>query len=394
MHIDLRFWIDCAVWGMALAWLVRIGTALRMLPGVPDLGKESTEDSAAGTVCVIVPARNEEKSIEATLRMLLAVEGVAVEILAVDDRSEDGTGAIMEQVAVEARAQGKNLRVMHVDALPAGWMGKTHAMALAARQTQADWLLFTDADVLFSADSVRRAMVFGEKARAEHIVLYPTVVVKSFGERMMISFFMALSVWGARPWRIADDRAKRDSIGVGAFNLVRREVYEAIGGFEALRMEVLEDLQLGRSVKAAGYRQRVAFGKDMVRVRWAEGAAGVVRNLTKNAFALASFRPLVLLAICGAVLALGLLPLLGLLGGIAGWLATAAMFVSIALLYAAYRRQTGIAWGYVLVFPLAACVFAFAMLRSMVLALMQGGVVWRGTLYPLAELRRHARPLW
>ena len=131
----------------------------------------------------------------------------------------------------------ERLRVIHHRELPAGWLGKTHAMWTAANQAKGEWLLFTDADVLFKPDSVRRAMAYAEAERADHIVVFPQMIMKRPGEFMMIAFFQTMFVFGHRPWKVADPKSK-DHMGVGAFNLIRRSSYESVGSYEALRMEV------------------------------------------------------------------------------------------------------------------------------------------------------------
>jgi glycosyltransferase involved in cell wall biosynthesis len=381
-------------WVIALAWTVSTAIALRKLPGIPDLldAKYEAAIADAPLIAVIVPARNEAADIEATLRSLLAMEGVRLEILAVDDRSTDATGAIMDRMATEASAQGKNLTALHVSELPAGWMGKTHAMALAARRATATWLLFTDGDVLFAKDSLLRAINFAESERADHVVVFPTLILKGFGERMMIAFFQGVSALFSRFWRIPVEGAK-ESLGVGAFNLIRTDVYREIGGFESLRMEVLEDLRLGVEVKRRGFRQRVAFGRDLVRVRWVVGAAGMIRNITKNFFAAFRFRVGLTLVACAGLALFCLGPFAALAGS--WWLrgSTALVLLMLLLLYRYYRQYTGIATWYAVTFPVAASLVLYAILRSMILTLARGGVVWRGTLYPLAELRKNAGPL-
>ena len=398
VHMHLLLIATITNWCIANGWMWRTAIALRKLPAVPNLLAERYAAWLPATeqplLCVIVPARNEGNAMEATLRSLLAVEHLNVEIIAVDDRSTDGTGAIMDRMAAEALACGKNLRVIHVEHLPEGWMGKTHAMALAARQTNAPWLLFTDGDVVFRNDSLSRAMQYVTQEQADHLVLFPTLILRAFGERMMISMFQTLALWAARPWRIPDPRAKRDYIGVGAFNLVRREVYTAIGGFETLRMEVLEDLRFGYQIKREGYRQRVAFGRDLIRIRWAEGALGIMRNLTKNFFAMFRFRPLLLLGACAGMAVVCIGPFAGLFGPFWMRLASLMMMAMLCQLYVYYQRFTGIGVYYVVLFPVATCLLLFTIVRSMVLTLVRGGVEWRGTRYPLKELRKHAGPLW
>ena len=162
-------------------------------------------------------------------------------------------------------------------------------MWTAANQASGDWLLFTDADVIFKPDSLRRALAYAESQRADHVVLFPRMIMKRPGEYMMIAFFGTMFMFGHRPWKVADPSTD-DHMGVGAFNLVRRSVYDAVGGYEALRMEVLDDMKLGKVVKRAGFAQRNVFGGDLISIRWAHGAFGVVNNLTKNFFAVLSFQ--------------------------------------------------------------------------------------------------------
>ena len=385
----LAAWLE---WAIALGWASRAVVTLWKLPQVPNLLSGDPPaplvEGEEPLLTVIVPARNEAAVIGETLRSLLATEGIRLEIVAVNDRSTDTTGAIMR--AAESSAGGR-LRVIEVTALPPGWMGKTHAMALAARDCTTPYLLFTDGDILFAPDALARAMRFVLAEQADHLVLLPTLIIQSLGERVMIAAIQVMGSFGLRLWKIADPRA-RDSLGVGAFNLVRTEAYRAAGGFEGLRMEVVEDLRLGYELKHAGYRQRVVFGPGLVRVHWAEGAIGIVNGLTKNIFAVFRYRTwLVLPAILG-VAALGLGPVAGL-----GWAATrAACLVSIAamvLLYARLRPNTDAGVACILLMPVAVVLIVYAMLRSVVVTLAQGGVVWRGTRYPLKQLRQMAGPL-
>ena len=389
-------------WLIACMWMGRSAQWLRGLALVPDL-HDARYAAPASTgnarLTVIVPARNEGKAIEACLRSLLATVEVRLEILAVDDRSTDATGAIMDDMAAEAACSSSLLecrhamRVLHITELPAGWMGKTHAMGLAAAEATGDWLLFTDGDMLFAPDVLARALRFAELEQADHVVLYPTMIFKSFGERMMLAFLHAMSIWGPRPWKISDPEAKRDYIGVGAFNLVRRTTYDAVGGWGAQRLEVLEDLRMGFTVKRAGYRQRVVFGRDLARIRWAEGAIGVVNNMTKNLFAVFRFNvPLATLAL-SSIFLLCLLPFAALVFGrvaVGPYLLT---MLALVALYSRYYRFGLPRVAYVLTFPAGAVLFLFALAQSISRTILQRGVTWRGTFYPLAALRKHAGPL-
>ena len=224
-------------------------------------------------------------------------------------------------------------------------------------------------------------------SRADHVVVFPTILMHTWSERMMIAFLQVLSVWAMRPWKVPDPRARRDAIGMGAFNMIRRDVYDALGGWEALRMEVVEDLALGRRVKASGYAQRVAVGVDLVSVRWANGAFGVVENLTKNLFAFFGFRPALLLAFACGITMFTLFPLA--VVWVSPYPAAVLMrAIALFLLYQQAGKYHHFSAAQLPMFPLAAVLLLYALFRSMAVALWRGGITWRGTFYPLSELRR------
>jgi glycosyltransferase involved in cell wall biosynthesis len=397
-------------WGVGLIWAARTVGWLRGMSRLPDLLQQTPRASSHRSLSVIVPARNEGEAVAAGLRSLLASKGVDLEVIAVDDRSTDETGAVMDSIQIDSirndalvRAQGAagvTYVVEHVRELPAGWLGKPHAMARGAELATREWLLFTDGDVVFAEDTLARALSYIESERADHLLVVPTAVTRSAGEAMMLPFLYVLSIWGPRLWRVRDPRS-RDGVGVGAFQLMRRATYEKVGGWERLRMEVLEDVRMGYLIKQAGFAMRVATGRNLVRIRWAHGAWGVVTNLTKNVFAAFRFRLGLMVAGTVATAVLCLLPFAGLALGLRGdraWLCPSLLSLgSVAALYWRYRRfadpngAATVLW--LLAFPLATVVFVYAMVRSTVLTLVRSGVVWRGTFYPLKELREHAGPL-
>jgi glycosyltransferase involved in cell wall biosynthesis len=377
---------------LALVWFSRIVDAALGMPSVADISRpEWDRDPVAASgnprISIIVPARNEEETIEQSLTTLLNLDYSNYEIIAVNDRSTDRTGSIMEKVSASSAARGR-LRLIHHLELPAGWMGKTHAMWTAANQASGEWLLFTDADVLFKPDSLRRAVAYAEAERADHLVLFPRMIMKRVGERMMIAFFQAMFVFGHRPWKVADPKA-RDHMGVGAFNMVRRSVYESAGTYAALRMEVLDDMKLGKIVKNAGFAQRNVFGEDLISIRWARGAMGVVNNLTKNCFAILSFQWWrTILSVLGLAF-LNLLPFAGVWFA-HGWarLPYAFALLSMFLIYVGMASRSDVPAYYFLLHPVSSVLFIYTLLRSMSHTLWNDGIVWRGTKYPLEELRK------
>jgi glycosyltransferase involved in cell wall biosynthesis len=422
MHWQTFHWIAGGI--LALAWFSRVVEAAFGMPRIADIARPEWDRTPATPngeprVSIIVPARNEEEHIRETLTQLLALEYSNYEIIAVDDRSTDRTGPIMHEVAacegscgadtlvrvpaastlqteadkhalsaVEGSVRSTRLKAIHIAELPAGWLGKTHAMWTAGQQASGEWLLFTDADVRFKPDSLRRAIAYAEAERADHVVLFPRMIMKRPGERMMIAFFQALFVFGHRPWKVADPKA-RDHMGVGAFNLVRRSVYDAVGTYRALRMEVLDDMKLGKVIKNAGYAQRNVFGEDLISLRWAKGAFGIVNNLTKNFFAVLSFQwPRTVACIVGLGF-LNLGPFLGVWMA-HGW-ARVPYAVALASLFAIYygmSSRSAVPAYYFFLHPVSSSLFMYTLLRSMVHTFSNDGIVWRGTKYPLDELRK------
>ena len=374
---------------LALTWFSRLLDAALGMPSVADVAEPEwdLQPKLRPRVSIIVPARNEEADIEQSLRSLLELEYDNYEVIAVDDRSTDSTGGIMASIAASRAASGI-LRVLHVSELPPKWLGKTHAMWSAAQQATGDWLLFTDADVTFKPDSLRRVLAYAESEQADHVVLFPRILAKQPGERMMLAFFQMLFVFGHRPWKTSDSNA-RDHMGVGAFNLIRREVYESVGSYERLRLEVLDDMKLGKVVKNAGFRQRNVFGEDLISLHWAKGALGMVHNLTKNFFAVLSFQWWRVLASCFGLAFLNLLPFAGIWFA-HGWTRVpyAIALLSMFGIYLGMSRLSAISPFYIFLHPISTALFLYILMRSMLVTLWRSGVVWRGTKYPLEELRR------
>jgi len=386
---------------LALAWASRIVDAALGMPKVADVSRPEWDRNpvaASGDprVSIIVPARNEEETIEQTLRMLLALDYDNYEVIAVNDRSTDRTGEIMETVGKDfypsksatVGAGRPGFKVVHHQELPPGWLGKTHAMWTAANQATGDWLLFTDADVLFKPDSLRRALAYAKAEHADHVVMFPRMIMKTPGEFMMIAFFQTMFTFGHRPWKVADPSTD-DHMGVGAFNMVRRRVYESVGTYEALRMEVLDDMKLGKVVKNSGFAQRNVFGGDLISIRWAKGAGGVVRNLTKNFFAVLSFQWWRTLISAFGLLFLNLMPFLGVFLA-HGWsrLPYAIALLSMFLIYVGMSWRSAVPAYYFFLHPVSTVLFTYTLLRSMFHTLWNDGIVWRGTKYPLEELRK------
>lgn len=390
MDWPLFHWIvGCS---LGAAWFSRVVDAALGMRHIADIARPEWDRKPPSPtdeprVSIIVPARNEADHIRETLTRLCALDYSNFEIIAVNDRSTDRTSEVMEEVSSRS-SEHPRLQVLHIPGLPPGWLGKTHAMWTAAQQATGDWLLFTDADVMFKPDSLRRAIAYAEAEKADHVVLFPRMIMRTPGERMMIAFFQALFVFGHRPWKVADPEAA-DHMGVGAFNMVRCSTYQAVGTYEALRMEVLDDMKLGKVVKNAGFRQRNVFGEDLISIHWAKGALGIVNNLTKNFFAVLSFQVWRTVASIVGLAFLNLGPFLGLWLA-HGWVRVpyAVALVSLYFIYWGMSAKSAVRSYYFFLHPISTGLFIYTLFRSMFHTLRNDGIIWRGTRYPLEELRK------
>lgn len=369
--------------GIVIAAAIDIYFGMRQ---VAELDKPEFDKWPAGhpRVAVIVPARNEEKGVGPCLRSLAAQDYPDLEVIAVNDRSTDGTQQEMQAVADSASGR---IRVIHITELPAGWLGKTHAMWTAAKQTTADWLLFTDGDVLFEPSAIRRAVAYAEAMNSDQLTVLPRMLVKSVGEAIALSV-VQFAFGAVRPWKLPDPKSW-SHCGIGAFNMVRRSVYESLGTFEVLRFEVVEDMKLGQLIKRRGYAARFALGHELVSLHWASGIFGIAHNLTKNTFAALRFRWYWALAGVIGIAAVHVLPFV-LVWFAPGWtkLGFGLCLAGLFAFYPIFWRVHHISPVFILTHPIAGLVMIYTVLRAVAVPLIRGEVVWRGTRYPLKELRK------
>ena len=336
-------------------------------------------------VTLVTAARDEERGIEAAARSLLAQRYAALRFVMVDDRSADRTGAILDRLA----AEDPRLTVIHVRELPPGWLGKNHALQRGAEAARGEWLLFADADVVMHPDTVARAVGFAERRGVDHLALLPDMAAGGFLMKAFITHFIIWLLAYLRPWKARDPKS-RHAVGIGAFNLVRTRAYVAADGHESIRLRPDDDLKLGKVLKRTGARQDIVSGRDLVSVEWYRSVGEAIDGLMKNTFAVVEYRAV--LAVLGALgyIALGVAPLAALVAGSGTLqlLGGAAVGVQLLLELVA-AREAKAPPTVALIYPLMSLLLAWIVLRAVTVNLRAGGIVWRGTFYPLAELRRN-----
>jgi hypothetical protein len=370
---------------IASLWIVqgtRAGIGMARLPWLSDAPLLSSD--AAPLLSVIFAARDEAEKLPGAIETLLAQDYPRFEIVAVNDRSQDQTSAILH----EFERENRNLKIINIATLPPGWLGKPRALVAGFEQSQGEWIVFTDADVHFAPDVLRRAVALAKQQQWDHLSLLASIEMRGFWEIAAISYFGLGFVIGNEPWQASNPRSGR-YVGIGAFQLVRRTAYEACGGHRRLRMDVIEDMKLGKLMKMAGFRSGVAVAQDLVSVRWHSGLRNVIRGVTKNMFAACHYNVLFALAAMLLSLIMSVLPFFG-LAFATGW---ARAFAGIAvgaavLIHAAMIWSTDASPLYGLTHPLGAMLFCWMLARSAIATLWRGGVVWRDTFYPIEELRK------
>ena len=381
----MHLFVTLLLGGTALVWVlvaVDVGRGLRQIPRLAD--QSALADEKCPRISILFGARDEAEKLPGALATMLAFDYPDYEVVAVDDRSQDDTAKILQ----EAAARHPHLKIVRVDTLPPRWLGKPHALHQAYMQSTGEWLLFTDADVHFAPDVLRRAMALALARQWDHLPLLADVVMDTVGEKIALTYFGFAFTLAIRPWRVSLPD-KGSYIGIGAFQMIRRSTYEKMGGHKRLAMEVVDDVKLGKLAKLDGARCGIGFPGKMVSVRWHSGLPNIIRGTTKNFFAAAGYE---LWRACAQILGTLLLCVVpfAALPFVRGW---ALVFAAIACVLAiATQAMVSVRFevppGYALAHPIGALMMVWMVVRSTIVTLRRGGIEWRGTFYPLEELKR------
>jgi len=341
---------------------------------------------------LIVPARDEAETVGPAVRSRLAEGYPALEVVLVDDRSTDGTGAVMDAIA----AEDSRVRAIHLTSLPRGWLGKLHALREGLQLATGEWLLFSDADVHLAPGTLRRAVAYAEARGLDHLSILPQLVPVGWLVDSALASFSRTGLVMGRVWLVSDPRS---TVGgsVGAFSLFRRSALERSPGLEHLRLEVVDDLALGQMLKASGSPSAVVNGRGLVILTYHRSLAEMARSSEKAAH-LFDYRVSTALSWIGALTALELGPFLAALFATIPLARALGMLGAVLLLgsTAVMCRFAGQRLLPALLLPLGVVVNAVLLLRAAVLGKLRGGLLWRSTLYRPEELRpgRRVRAPW
>lgn len=367
--------LSCVLWTVLYMGAVRGLFTLRALWEVNPKQPERWP-----TLSVVVPACNEANTLRAALATLIAQDYPHLEIVLVNDRSTDDTGQLIDELA----ASDARITAVHVHELPDGWLGKVHALDEGYKHASGEWLLFSDADVHFAPGLLEKAMALAIERKLDHLPLVPELRAGSFWHEVAVDAFGLMFFQSVRAHALADPESDA-YVGAGAFNLVRRASFEQSEGFPWLRMEVADDVGLGLALHRAGARAELWLATRELSVLWYPSLPAMVRGLEKNMYAVVGhFNP----AFATARLLGFVVVVLGPFAGafVSPWFMLVLLNVPIISFAMQRRLHQRLAPG--LFTPVGIVLIAFMVAWSGYKCLRQRGIVWRGTRYPLDELRQ------
>ena len=372
--------LGCLPWYL-VAWGVWM--SLKYVQSLPSISLD--REKSYPRLSVIIAARNEAGTIENALKSILAQNYPNLEIILVNDRSNDGTDKILQKLA----EKDPRVLIHHVEELPLGWLGKVNAMQQGFRRSTGVWLLFTDADVHFQEESFERIIDVAERSSVDYLCVVPEVqarqrLLKALYTVSLSGFFLATRIW--------EVKNQNSFVGVGACGLVRRSLLSQNPGLPWLKMEVVDDLALAQLAWQAGGKLDVYWGRECLGVEWYPSMGDLIRGLEKNLFAGAQYQYWrALLGIIG-ILFVAVAPWLSIFSG--NWLLSLTAVVAFSGYWLAWisgDKAQGVRWSERLISPLLLFVIAWALARSTYITWRQGGVKWRKTFYSISALRRGQR---
>jgi len=361
--------------------LIDIGLGLRQMRALGEILPCAAGENPL--VSIIVPACNEAEAIEPALHSLFALDYDNIEILVVNDRSTDATSGILDKLQNEFPA----LQILTITELPEGWLGKNNALQQGALRAKGEYLLFTDADILFSRTTLSRAISLVQQEKLDHLSL----IFKNTAEGALLNALIVDAGGGLlflfKPWKVSDPQSKR-FMGVGAFNLFRQSVYAKIGGHESIKTHPIDDIMLGKVIKEHGYKQECLMGQDFLRVRWYDSTRAMIQGLMKNVFALYDFKISRALAGVCMIFLLTILPLWLALLGSGPLRLFGALSVCLRLLSALYgARISGVSSRGTVFSFLTPYINMYIIVKAVFTTVRNNGIRWRGSFYSLDKLK-------
>lgn len=336
-------------------------------------------------VQIIIAVRNEEQHLAQALQSVCNLQYKNYRVLLINDRSTDHTASIMQSF----REKNSHVTILTITDLPKGWLGKNHALYQGYLHCKEEWMLFTDADVVYAPDTLQKAMSYVVKEKVDHLTILPEVKSRSEWLNSLLAMFVILLEARQRPWAVRNPDSSA-YLGIGAFNLVNRIAYERAGTHKAFALRPDDDLKLGKRIKITGSIQDALYGEGQISLEWYTSVKEFINGLMKNAFSAFNYNFLLLL-ITGVlpmfILLVAPLPLLIIAGHNAERVMAIIIFTAQLCLFVLPRTR-GAKWWYVFMIPVAGLVMMYILLKAGILTLRQKGIYWRESFYSLNELKK------
>jgi glycosyltransferase involved in cell wall biosynthesis len=338
---------------------------------------------------IVIATCNDADTIEKAVNTLLQQDYPDLEIVVVNDRSTDGTGALIEKIARE----DSRVRTAHIQHLPPGWLGKVHALHVGTQKVSGEWILYTDADVHFRQGTLRKALALVLADQTDHLVLMPIPHNNSFWFEVVMMAFGPLFVLATRATLIGKPGSKA-FVGAGAFNLIRKAALDRTEGFPWLRMEVVDDVGLGLMLQRSGAKSSFAVTLQGISLTWYPSLSAMFKGLEKNIFGVAAYYSIArMIGIIALMWAYAIAPLIAILCAYVPYLFAAGVIAYLSLLAGALGMKIKFKQKLLplLFLQVGLVLISIMLLRSGILCALRGGIIWRGTRYSIDELRAGQR---
>jgi len=332
-------------------------------------------------LAIIVAVRNEEEDLETALKSLCNINYQSYRLIVVNDRSTDRTAEILNDV----KGSYPQINIVTIDTLPEGWMGKNNAMYQGYLNSTEEWILFTDADIVFHPDAISRAMGYAVRNKLDHLTILPEMISRSALLNSVYATFCIMLMMHMKPWEAKNPKSKASS-GIGAFNLIRRDAYEKIGTHVKIKLRPDDDLQLGIKVKQAKLKQDVLAAKGYVCLEWYKNLTQFGNGLQKNSFSVSDYKlPIAIANVLFVLVSIALpMPVMFIFGTVTIRLMAATMLL-FHIIYMTIIPPNK--WWYAFMIPFSGFFISWIILRASVITVKQGGIYWRDSFYSLEDLK-------
>jgi glycosyltransferase involved in cell wall biosynthesis len=397
----LCHWILILLPSISLIFTLYILIGIRHLKALKDI--EGCNLKPPGdlwpTVSIVVPLCNEAETFPQALSTWREIDFPNLQWILVNDRSTDETLSLLET----ANHEDPSLQILSIERLPPNWLGKNHALWVGAQEATGDYLLFCDADIHLHPNTLKQALSHMKTQGLDHLTLIPQLNHSGFWMEALSGTFFLFFMLKHWPWE-ASNPNRAHYMGVGAFNLLKRSVYQSIGTHQSISIRPDDDMQLGKLIKNHGFKQEALIGLNRVSVAWYPSPQGFIQGLMKNTFALMDYNLITVLGGCLAILFFTFAPLLLLvietvlnsqsmtnhysLSPIpSSHIPSMFLLLLTLLLYRSCAKLLPVSLKSFIGFPVASLIFVYVMIASTFQCLQKQGIEWRGTFYPLSLLK-------